>query len=214
MSAFERLRNTGPGGSSPIDLLAVALARREEDVSESTSREILAKKGNIRMLGELSPQELKEDAGLEAFESLRFLAAVEIGRRIGGAGKGAPQAIDSAADVADLFKYLKREKREHFCAVMLDAKNFVIRVATIHIGTQTSSLVAPADVYREALREGSVGLIVVHNHPSGDPTPSAEDIAVTERLVEAGKLLDVPLLDHIVIGERRFVSFKERGLIR
>lgn len=213
MSATERLRNLGPGGASPVDLLAVALARREEDASDDVARELLLKKSGIRKLGELSPQELKDEAGLEAFEAWRFLAAVEIGRRIGGAGKGTPISIDGPEDVEDLFSYLRHEKREHFCAVFLDAKNFVMRTATIHIGTQTASLVAPADVYREALREGAVGLIVVHNHPSGDPTPSAEDIVVTERLAEVGKLLDLPLLDHIIIGDRKSVSFKKRGLI-
>ncbi len=214
MSVLERVRTLGTGAASPIDLIAVALSRREEDVSDEAARTLMSKKGNIRRIGELSAQELRDEAGLEPFEALRFFAAVEIGRRIGGAGKGDPTAIDSAADVAQIFSHLRLEKREHFCAVFLDAKNFVIRTATIHIGTQTASLVAPADVFREALREGAVSIIVAHNHPSGDPTPSAEDIIVTDRLVAAGKLLDVPLLDHVVIGERRHVSFRERGLIR
>ena len=121
--------------------------------------------------------------------------------------------MDGHADIVELFAYLKHEKKEHFCAVFLDAKNMVIRTATIHIGTQTSSIVAPADVFREALREGAVSVVVAHNHPSGDPTPSAEDIIVTDRLVELGRLLNIPVLDHVVIGERKSVSFRERGLI-
>lgn len=213
MSAAERLRNVGCNAASPFDLLAVALARREEDVSEEQARAILRKKGTIRRMGEISPQELRDEAGLEPFEALRFQAAVEIGRRIGGAGKGDAYAIDSHEDIAELLSHLKHEKKEHFCAVFLDAKNMVIRTATIHIGTQTSSVVAPADVFREALREGAVSLVVAHNHPSGDPTPSAEDIIVTDRLVELGRLLNLPVLDHVVIGERKSVSFRERGLI-
>lgn len=213
MSAVDRLRNVGCNGASPFDLLAVALARREEDVSEELARTLLRKKGNIRRLGELSPQELKDEAGLEPFEAVRFQAAVEIGRRIGAAGKGDAYAIDGHQDVAELFSYLRLEKKEHFCAAFLDAKNMVIRTATIHIGTQTSSIVAPADVFREALREGAVSVVVAHNHPSGDPTPSAEDIIVTDRLVELGRLLNIPVLDHVVIGERKCVSFRERGLI-
>jgi DNA repair protein RadC len=213
MNPADRLRNTGCNGASPIDLLAVGLARREEDVSEELARSILKKKGNIRRMGDLSPQELRDEVGLEPFEALRFQAAVEIGRRIGGAGKGEAYAVDGHADIAELFAYLKHEKKEHFCAVFLDAKNMVIRTATIHIGTQTSSIVAPADVFREALREGAVSVVVAHNHPSGDPTPSAEDIIVTDRLVELGRLLNIPVLDHVVIGERKSVSFRERGLI-
>ncbi len=213
MSAFERVRNIGFAGASVHDLLAVALARREEDVSEALARKLFEKKGILRRVAEISPQELRDEAGLEPFEAARFLSAVHIGRKIGMAGKGDPIGIDMAADIAAEFDYLRTEKREHFCAVFLDAKNTILRVATIHIGTQTASLVSPSDVFREAIREGAVSIAVVHNHPSGDPTPSAEDILVTDRLVAAGRLLDIHVIDHIIIGERKFVSFRERGLI-
>ena len=213
MSAYERVRNIGYAGAAALDLLAVALARREDDVSEPLARQLFERKGTLRKIAELSPQELRDDVGLEPFEAARFLCAVHIGRKIGMAGKGESVGVDMASDIAAEFDYLRHEQREHFCAVFLDAKNFIMRVATIHIGTQTTSLVSPSDVFREAIREGAVSLVVVHNHPSGDPTPSAEDVLVTDRLVAAGKLLDVPLLDHIIIGERRFVSLRERGII-
>lgn len=213
MSAYERVKNIGFAGASALDLLAVALARREEDISEALARQLFEKKGALRRVAEISPQELRDEAGLEPFEAARFLCAVQIGRKIGMAGKGEAVSVDMAADIAAEFDYLRTEKREHFCAVFLDAKHFILRVATIHIGTQTASLVSPSDVFREAIREGAVSIAVVHNHPSGDPTPSAEDILVTDRLVSAGKLLDIPVIDHIIIGERKFVSFRERGLI-
>jgi DNA repair protein RadC len=214
-TAIQRLHKIGVRGASPVDLLAVALSRREEDVelSESAARAILQQVGNIRGLGALSPNELAERGGLDTFESLRAQALLELGRRIGIAGKGELTEINSAMEVAEHLDYLREEKREHFCAVLLDAKTRIMKVSTVHIGTLTMSVVGPREVFREAIREGASSIIVAHNHPSGDPTPSPEDIEVTDRLVEVGKLLDIPVLDHVVLGERRYVSFRERGLI-
>jgi DNA repair protein RadC len=97
--------------------------------------------------------------------------------------------------------------------VYLNAKNGILGTRTIHVGTATTSLVGVRDVYREAIREGATQIAVVHNHPSGDPTPSIEDIDVTDKLVEAGKLMDVHLIDHIIIGHHTFVSLKEKGYV-
>jgi len=96
---------------------------------------------------------------------------------------------------------------------LLDAKNQLIRRADVHIGTANSSLVGAREVFREAVKDGAVGIIVAHNHPSGDPTPSPEDVAVTRQLRDAGKLLDIPLLDHVIIGESRHVSLRRMGLL-
>jgi len=105
------------------------------------------------------------------------------------------------------------ERREHFIAVLLDIKNRVLRTETISIGTLDSSLVHPREVYRVALREGAASWIAVHNHPSDDATPSPDDLAFTRRLKEVGQLLGIELLDHIIIGDGVFTSFRERGLL-
>ncbi|HZH99406.1 MAG TPA: DNA repair protein RadC, partial [Fimbriimonadaceae bacterium] len=212
-TAVHRLHKIGVRGASPVDLLSVGLSRREEDVelTERAARDILQRVGNIRALGELSPHELAQLGGLDTFESLRAQALLELGRRIGGAGKGERPDVDSAQEIVDHLDYLRDEKREHFCAVLLDAKNRIMRVSTIHIGTLTMSVVGPREVFREAIREGASSIIVAHNHPSGDPTPSPEDVQVTDQLVAVGKTLDIPVLDHIILGERHYVSFRERG---
>jgi len=121
--------------------------------------------------------------------------------------------IDSPEDVFVLLDHLRHEKREHFVAILMDSKNGVQRVAPIHIGTLTMSLVGPREVYREAIKEGASSIIVAHNHPSGDPTPSPEDVQVTKKLIEVGEMLDIPVLDHVIIGYRNFVSMKEKRLI-
>jgi len=177
------------------------------------ARALLTRFGSVRALGELSHADLAAAGGMDDFESLRAQALLELGRRVGGAGKGLLEEITCARDVMDLLDTLRFEKREHFVAVLLDSKAVVLRVVTIHIGTLNMSLVGPREIFREAIREGASSVIVAHNHPSGDPTPSPEDIEVTGQLVEVGRMLDIPVLDHVIIGERTYVSLSERGII-
>ena len=177
------------------------------------SRRMLARFTGIQALGDASAVDIAEMTGLEGFEVLRCQALVELGRRIGGAGKGPVTEITCAEDVFHLLEHLRHEKREHFYAIMLDSKNGVIRSHPVHIGTVNMSIVGPREVFREAIRDGAASLIVAHNHPSGDPTPSPEDIDVTARLVEVGAMLDIPLLDHVIIGQTRWTSLKEKGVL-
>jgi len=137
----------------------------------------------------------------------------EIYGRVVGSGRREEFEIDHKPLAMRLRISAFRPEPEHFVAVLVDAKNQVRRVCTVHIGTLTMSIVCPRDVFREAVKEGAAGVIVAHNHPSGDPTPSPEDVDITQKLVEAGKLLAIPLLDHVVIGDRAFVSLRERGII-
>lgn len=182
-------------------------------MAESDARTALKRYGGIRALANLSMQDLRESAGLEGFEALRTLALIELGRRAANASENKAIVIGDPDAVMHLLDHLRLERQEHFVAILLDAKNQVIRQATIHIGTLTSSVVGAREVFREAIRDGACSLIVAHNHPSGDPTPSPEDISVTKKLVEIGKMLDIPVLDHVIIGERRSVSMHQRGLI-
>lgn len=206
-----RLVTSGYRSASSIDLIAAGFARRETDASEEMARNLLREMGKLQSLGEVSPQALRELTGLDGFDLVRVQALLELGRRIGQAGKGEEICIDDPEDVATLFSHLRTEKKEHFCSLLLDTKNKVIRTTTVHIGTVNASIVGPREVFREAIREGASSIIVVHNHPSGDPTPSPEDIQVTALLKEVGAKLDIPVLDHLVIGYSQVYSFSRGG---
>jgi DNA repair protein RadC len=191
------------------------LARREDEVdrAEANCRPLLVKMGSIYNLKDLTAQELAAPTGLEPFEVLRAQALIELGRRMVEAGKGEVREFSDPDAVAEYLSDLRDQKREFFVALLLDAKNQLIRRADVHIGTANTSLVGAREVFREAVKDGAVGIIVAHNHPSGDPTPSPEDVAVTRQLRDAGKLLDIPLLDHVIIGESRHVSLRRMGLL-
>jgi DNA repair protein RadC len=193
--------------ASPLDLVNIGFTRREEDVdgNEPAAQRLLAKFGKISRFTDLAASDL-HGFGLDGFENVRCLALVELGRRAAIAGSGEKQKIESAADVVELLKPYRGQKKEYFVAILLDAKNAVMRIAEVHVGTLTMSPVGGREVFREAIRDGASAMIVAHNHPSGDPTPSPEDRVVTEKLKQIGELLDIPVLDHLVIGERYAVS--------
>ena len=204
----------GAKGSSPTDLLALGLSRRVEDAepNEGLARAMLRREGGVRNLVELTPADLAAH-GLDLFESARFLALLELGRRMGNAGRGEVSSIDGPEDVFRLCDDLRHQKKEFFVAILLDTQNGVMRRATIHVGTLTASLVGAREVFREAVRDGASSIVVAHNHPSGDPSPSPEDVQVTRQLIMAGSLLDIPVFDHIVIGDTTFSSLKRMGLM-
>ncbi|MCL6623004.1 MAG: DNA repair protein RadC [Fimbriimonadales bacterium] len=208
-----KLRNLGPDVLSTPELLAIFLAETEEEVPQALpiATQLLRDGGHLRFISTLPPDILKERTGLEGHRANQFYALLELGRRIENAGKGKPDPVNNPEDVVRMFRHLRDARKEHFCAILLDAKNQVIKTCTIHIGTVSSAVVGVREFFREAVREGASGVIAVHNHPSGDPTPSREDIAVTRTLKEAGSLLEIPLLDHIIIGENRFVSLLRLG---
>jgi DNA repair protein RadC len=210
---LSRVRTSGVRAASIVDLIAIGFSRREEDVqsSESMCRRMLHRFMNLRGFTNAAPSDLSEFTGLEGFEVLRAQSLMEIGRRSHLSGKGERVSIESADEALVLLDWLRDEMREHFVAILLDAKNQVMRTAEIHIGTLTMSVVGAREVFREAIRDGASAIIVAHNHPSGDPEPSPEDIQVTRQLVEIGKMLDIPVLDHVIIGERRAVSLRQRG---
>lgn len=211
----ERVKYGGVGAASMIDLLAVAFSRCENDAkdAEPTARQILQRYDKLTALADAGAQDLGEITGFDPFEVLRAKSLIEIGRRVGSAGRGELDEIDVPEDVYRRLSHLRTEKREHFVVVLLDSKGQIQRIAPVHIGTVNMSLVGGREVFREAVRDGAASIIVAHNHPSGDPTPSPEDIDVTKKLAEIGRLLDIPLLDHIIIGYNRFTSMERKGLI-
>ncbi|MFN7161809.1 MAG: RadC family protein, partial [Fimbriimonadales bacterium] len=173
---------------------------------------LLQKFGGVRGVMHASVQELANIKGMGLAKATQIAAAMELGRRVALSQFHERPQIRSPEDVYQLMHIqLLGERREHFLAVMLDTKNRVVRTETISIGTLDSSLVHPREVYRVVIREGAACWIAVHNHPSGDPTPSPEDIAVTRRLKEAGELLGVELLDHLIIGDGNYTSLREKG---
>lgn len=212
---LERLRHDGVGAASVIDLLCVGFSRTEKDArqAELMARDILKRYDKLTGLAEMSSSELVQMTGYDQFEVMRATALVEIGRRAGVASRGDMPMIDIADDVAKRLDHLRLEKREHFVVVILDSKNQIQRIAIVHIGTVNMSIVGAREVFREAIRDGASSIIVAHNHPSGDPTPSPEDIEVTDKLVEIGKMLDIPVLDHIIIGYDKFISFERERLL-
>ena len=146
---------------------------------------------------------------------MTLLAAIELANRLSSRSRYESLTISSPADAAGLvIEEMRHYLREHFRVLLLDTKNKVLGMEEISIGSLNTSLVHPREVFRPAIRKACASVILIHNHPSGDPTPSSEDIAVTRRLYEAGRLLGIEVLDHVVIGDGRFVSFREKGLLK
>ncbi|MEI7984811.1 MAG: DNA repair protein RadC [Armatimonadota bacterium] len=212
-----RLRTIGLKSAMPTELLAYAVSKSDDDVDRwvPVARELLLANRKLRKLADLSLEELQKEFDLTRDEAERLMAMFILGQKVGIVGRGESdiESINDPSDVADLLDDLRHERQEHFVAIYLDAKNEILRVATIHIGTANASIVGLREIFREAVREGAVGVIVAHNHPSGDPEPSAEDVAVTAKIVEAGKLLDIKVLDHVIIGEKRWVSLNRQKLM-
>jgi len=215
MSIVDRVRASGVRSAGLTDLLAIGLSRRAEDVDagEPMARKIMQRYQRVQGLADVSADDLATLTGLEGFEVLRAQALIELGRRIAMSSRGEVTTIATKEDVEVVLDYLRFEKKEHFVAILLDSKSAIMRIATIHVGTLTTSLVGPREVFREAIREGASTIVVAHNHPSGNPEPSAQDLEVTRRLVEIGEMLDIAVVDHIIIGDRRSVSLQARGLV-
>ena len=211
----ERLREHGPRYLNNAELVAILLRTGiagENAVSVATR--ILAEFEGLGGLAQAGFGELRNQRGLSDAKSCEILAALELGRRIASLAPEEKAQISCPQDAANLVSAeMARMVQEHLVVLLLNARNQVVARRTIYIGTVNSSAVRPAEVLRPAIRKNAPSIIVVHNHPSGDPTPSPEDVNVTRDLIAAGKLLDIELLDHLVIGEGgRFVSLKEKRL--
>ena len=211
------LRSKGLNAAMPTELLAYAVSKTDDDVDRwvPVVRELLLANRKLRKLADLSLEEFQRTFNLSRGEAERLMAMFILGQKVGIVGRGETEIerIDGPEDVADLLNDLLHEPQEHFVAIYLDAKNVILRIKTLHIGTANSSIVGLREIFREAVREGAVGVIIAHNHPSGDPEPSAEDIAVTAKIVAAGKLLDIKVQDHVILGEKRFVSLNRQKLM-
>jgi DNA repair protein RadC len=191
------LWGSGTVGASSTDLAAEAIARFE----------------GLTGLARASDVELMRLPGVGPARATQLLAAFELGRRLLADWPAARWTVRSPSDVADrLVLQMGRLEREELRVVLLNAKNVVLRVSTVYQGNVSASLVRVGELFRDAVRLDATGLILVHNHPSGDPTPSPDDLHLTAETLAAGRLLDVQLLDHLVIGHDAYVSMRDRGL--
>lgn len=166
----------------------------------------------VSRLASLTAAEFRDLPGMGPAKAARIVAAVELGRRVCVGRKGR-DAVKGPEDVHRLFgERLRHLDREHFVAVLLDTKNRVLAGELISIGSLDASLVHPRELFKAAIRYSASAVILVHNHPSGDPTPSDADVSCTRRLAEAGRVLGIDVLDHVIIGDGEYVSFRERGI--
>jgi DNA repair protein RadC len=211
----ERLEMLGPQSLSNPELLAILLrvGIAGENVVRMSER-LLAQFGGLPGLHRATFTDLSAVKGMGKAKAAQLIAAIELGRRIASTPVDERQPIASPSDAANLLMYrLAALDQEYLFVILLDTRNRVIGVPLeVYHGSLNTSLIRVGEVFREAIRVNAAALIVAHNHPSGDPSPSPEDVAVTRALVEAGKLLDIDVLDHLVFGRYRFISLKERGL--
>jgi len=210
----ERLEHYGAGALSTSELIAILL--RSGVTGESVLRlaeRLLVRYGGLTGLAQASFAELQQDKGIGPAKVTQIKAALELGRRLLVASPHERPQIKSPADAANLLMLeMGLLQQEQLRVMLLDTRNRVLATHKMYVGNLNTSVVRVGEIFREAIKANSAALIVVHNHPSGDPTPSPEDVAVTEQIVQAGRLLNIEVLDHLIIGQQRFVSLKERGL--
>lgn len=211
----QRLRSAGPQALSAAELLAVVMGgdgRRSLELAEAA----ISEAGSLVELRRASYHDLtaKDGPALSRAKACAVLAAAELGKRLAEARGPDPTVIRSANDVYDLMAERMRDlDREHFVAVLLDTKNQVLGTPTISVGTAVSAVVHPREVFKPAIRASASGVILVHNHPTGQPEPSTEDREVTERLARVGETVGIEITDHIIVAGDRWVSLKQRGAL-
>lgn len=205
-----RMTHQGAAALSDAELLAIITGVPNLEITQR----LLIAAGGLRGLLALNTSELQQLVqGISAGRAAQLKAAIELGRRVALDNLLHRRQIKSPGDAADLLLLeMSHLDQEHLRTVLLDTKNRVQAICTVYIGSLNTSMIRVGEIFKEAIRRNSAALIVAHNHPSGDPTPSPEDVLVTREIVAAGKLLDVDILDHLVIGHGVWVSLKERGL--
>lgn len=210
----ERLSALGPQALTNAELLAILLrvGVPGENAVEVGQR-LLQQFGGLHGLHRAAFKDLMEQHGMGEAKASQIKAAIELGRRLTLEAPEERPSINSPADAAALVQFdMSALEQEHLRVILLDRRNRVLEIVEVYKGSVNSSQVRVGELFKEAIRTNASAIIVVHNHPSGDPTPSPDDVAVTRAIVQAGKLLDIDVLDHLVIGQSKWVSLKERGL--
>lgn len=206
----------GASALSNSELLAILLGSGTRDKSAiRLAEDIISKdKAGISYLAESSVQELMSIRGIGQSKAARIMAAVELGKRISTTPRVKRMGVESSDDIARMFiEDMRYEKREVFKALLLNPRGEIISIETVSVGELTSTLVHPREVFSQAVKKSAAGIVFVHNHPSGNPEPSQEDIDTTQRLMACGKLLGIVVIDHIIIGDGRYCSMQSLDLL-
>lgn len=210
----ERLASLGAQALSNAELVAILLRSGVSGANAvQLANQILTDVGGLPGLHRISYEDLRRFHGLGPAKAAQLKAAVEMGRRLAVATPDERPAIHSPDDAAGLLLYeMGALEQEHLRVLLLDTRNQLIRIEEVYKGSLNTSMIRVAELFRDAIRVNAAAVIIAHNHPSGDPTPSPEDVRVTKALVQAGELLDIEVLDHLIMGKGRFVSLKSQGL--
>ncbi len=212
----EKLILRGVQNLTDAELIAILLRTGTKGKSVlSVAHELINKNKNLAVLASLSFSNLIKVNGIGKDKAAMLLAAFEINRRIESQSKWVSEnRITSPKDIADIFiPLLRDEVKEKFIIVCLNSANKIIKYEVISVGNLNSSVVHPREIFKAAIENNSASVILIHNHPSGNPEPSNEDIAITKKLVEAGKILDIPVFDHLIIAANLFTSFVDKRII-
>jgi DNA repair protein RadC len=214
----ERLLKIGASELSSAQLLAIILTTGSRDKSAiELSRELLIHFSSLKEIEDASVAEFLNIKGIGIAKISQIKAALELGRRLFHSGKDTSIQKPVFKNSREVYEYFRPKfyglKKEKFLSALLDSKNRVFREVTVSEGTLTSSLVHPREVFRYAIKEAAAAVLFIHNHPSGDPNPSKDDILITKRLVETGKVIGINVLDHIVISDGQYLSLMEKGLM-
>ena len=212
----EKLYDYGASSLSNAELLTILIRTGSSDESaiDLANKVLRLDESGFSHLSKVTLEELTKIKGIGKCKAAQILAAVEIAKRLNQWGSHDKIKVDSPLVLVNLLmdkmKYLEQE---HFNIALLDTKNQILSIDNISIGTLNASIVHPRDVFKIAIRKNANSMILIHNHPSGDPSPSKEDIKVTERLSEVGEITGIKVLDHIIIGNNRYTSFREKNII-
>jgi len=209
----ERLVKHGPETLATAELIAIILGNgsKNKNVIEISNK--LLSDYNLDSLSKLSLAKLKKNFGIGEAKACQIISCFELGRRVASFNHEEKIIINSAKDIETFFlPKMSHLKKEHFKVIYLDSRKSIIKEETIFIGTLNASIIHPREIFEFAIIESAAAIILVHNHPSGDPTPSEDDLEITKQLVNSGKILGINVLDHVVIGRENIYSFKENGI--
>jgi DNA repair protein RadC len=211
----ERLKNFGPEALSAQELLALVIGRGIPKKSVmNIAQELLAEFGSVKAISQATIEELSKIKGIGFAKAAQIKACFELGKRqdlepeLKDFNIKDPQSVVKAIRAS-----IKDKAKEHFKLILLNPRNKIIGISTVSVGTLNTSLAHPREIFKEAIIHNAMSVVLAHNHPSGDPEPSEDDLKITKRLVEAGKILGIEIIDHIIIGKNNFCSFKEKGLL-
>lgn len=212
----EKLERVGAGGLGDNELLAIVLGHGVPRTSAlELANAVLAVVGGLHGLARATSDDLRRVPGIGDARAAQLIAAIEAGRRTLFRGRRERVQIRSARDAAELLvPEFGARPVEQFGVMLLDTKHRVLRTTLLSVGTLDASIVHPREVFREAASGGAAAIVVFHNHPSGDPTPSGDDVALTRRLITAGELMGIAVLDHVIVAENAFFSLQERGSLK